>query len=214
MSYSVYCHTNMKNGKRYFGITCQPVSYRWRGGLGYTKGAFHNAIVKYGWNGFTHEVLFSGLSEDEAKAKEKQLIAKYRTNEKAYGYNITEGGDGTSGFIRPLDQRLAMSESRKGRHAGSKNPMYGKRGEQALHFGIPMSEDAKQLAGDAIRLRHEQGCYDSTKKSVVAENATGFFVFPSIADAERATGIKGSNISRVCVGKRKTAGGYVWRYVE
>ena len=214
MAYSVYCHTNAVNGKRYFGITCQSLSYRWRGGLGYKRGAFHNAILKYGWDGFIHEVLFSGLSEDEAKAKEKQLIAEYRTNEKEYGYNITDGGDGTCGFVRPQDQRLAMSKSRKGRHAGSKNPMYGKRGELAPHFGKPMSEDAKQLAGDAIRLRHEQGRYDAVKKSVVAENATGFFIFPSIADAEKATGVKASNISRVCVGKRKTAGGYAWRYCE
>lgn len=211
-SYSVYCHKNKINGKRYIGITCQPLSYRWRKGLGYKKGAFHNAILKYGWDGFAHEVLLSGLTEDEAKAQEKRLISEYRTNDKRYGYNITNGGDGTCGYVRPEEQRLAMSISRKGRHAGNKNPMYGKRGDKAPHYGIPMSIDAKRLAGEAIRLRHELGSYDQNKKAVIAANNTGEFRFSSIAEAECKTGIAGSHISRVCRGKRKTAGGYTWRY--
>lgn len=37
--------------------------------------------------------------------------------------------------------------------------------------------------------------------------------FDSIADAERKTGIARPNISKVLSGKRKTAGGFHWRYV-
>ena len=38
--------------------------------------------------------------------------------------------------------------------------------------------------------------------------------YPSMNDAARNTGITVANISSVCKGKRKTAGGYVWRYKE
>ena len=38
--------------------------------------------------------------------------------------------------------------------------------------------------------------------------------YPSIKEAERITGINNSNIVRVCQGKRKTAGGYQWRYKQ
>ena len=38
--------------------------------------------------------------------------------------------------------------------------------------------------------------------------------YNSITEAEIETGIKGSNISACCKGKRKTAGGYVWQYYE
>lgn len=36
----------------------------------------------------------------------------------------------------------------------------------------------------------------------------------TIKDASRNLNIKDSNISRVCNNKSKTAGGYIWRYVE
>ena len=36
--------------------------------------------------------------------------------------------------------------------------------------------------------------------------------FPSLMEAERVTGIYHGNISTCCNGKRKSAGGYIWRY--
>lgn len=39
-------------------------------------------------------------------------------------------------------------------------------------------------------------------------------IWDSIADIERELGINHSNISKCCKGKQKSAGGYVWRYVE
>lgn len=36
----------------------------------------------------------------------------------------------------------------------------------------------------------------------------------SIMDAERVTKIPNANINACCKGKRNTAGGYIWRYVE
>ena len=36
--------------------------------------------------------------------------------------------------------------------------------------------------------------------------------FDSITDASKELGINASNISMVCKGKRKKAGGYIWRY--
>ena len=44
----------------------------------------------------------------------------------------------------------------------------------------------------------------------------GIFVrsFPSVMDAERITKIWNSNITNVCNGKRKTAGGFIWSYIK
>lgn len=39
-------------------------------------------------------------------------------------------------------------------------------------------------------------------------------IFSSLSEAERQTNISHENISKVCRGKRKTAGGYHWKYVE
>lgn len=51
-------------------------------------------------------------------------------------------------------------------------------------------------------------------KAVSQYNLDNTYVnsFSSINEAERVTKIKHYNISFVCKGKRKTAGGYIWRY--
>ena len=113
--YIVYCHTNKINDKKYIGITSQTVSERWgRHGEKYKSQKFGRAIEKYGWENFTHEVLFTGLSASEAKEIEKELIKKYNTFGKN-GYNTTKGGDGVLGFRFSEKSRKKMSESAKGR---------------------------------------------------------------------------------------------------
>lgn len=95
--YVVYCHTNKMNGKKYVGITCQKPEKRWSNGKGYERSPhFYSAIQKYGWEEFTHEILFTGLTVDEAKLKEIELIAKWDLTNNENGYNCTEGGDCSS----------------------------------------------------------------------------------------------------------------------
>lgn len=63
--YSVYCHTS-PSGKKYVGISKNPVK-RWNSGRGYSKNyRFARAINKYGWDSFRHEILADGLSAEEA----------------------------------------------------------------------------------------------------------------------------------------------------
>ena len=38
--------------------------------------------------------------------------------------------------------------------------------------------------------------------------------FPSIQEATRKTGICKSSIQSACCGKQKTAGGFIWKYIE
>ena len=38
--------------------------------------------------------------------------------------------------------------------------------------------------------------------------------FPSLMEAERVTGIDDGNISKCCLGKLKSAGGYVWKHLS
>lgn len=53
-------------------------------------------------------------------------------------------------------------------------------------------------------------------KRVAQRTKDGEFIncFKSIADAERVTGVDNTTITRACKGKQKTAGGFVWQYVE
>lgn len=94
-NYCVYCHTNKINNKKYIGITSQKPTKRWgNDGKKYCDcPKFWNAIQKYGWNNFKHDILFTNLSKDDACKKEISLIKLYNTNHRSCGYNITSGGD-------------------------------------------------------------------------------------------------------------------------
>lgn len=89
--YVVYIHKNILNGKVYVGQTCN-LSERWRNnGKNYFNSIkFYNAIKKYGWDNFTHEVVYSNLNKQAADKLEKELIHKYNSIEE--GYNLKEGG--------------------------------------------------------------------------------------------------------------------------
>ena len=89
--YYVYKHTSPSN-KVYIGITINPKK-RWNKSHYKYNEHFNNAINKYGWNNFKHEILFSNLTIEEAKQKEVELIAYYDSANPSKGYNISLGGD-------------------------------------------------------------------------------------------------------------------------
>lgn len=95
MNYCVYKHT-APNGKVYIGITRQEPSKRWKSGLGYEGSVFFNAIKRFGWENIEHEILFDGLTEEEACDKEIELIALYNSTDRNFGYNVAIGGNTTN----------------------------------------------------------------------------------------------------------------------
>lgn len=86
-SWTVYAHI-APNGKMYVGITSQKPKTRWRRGSSYRKNVhFWNAIQKYGWDNFQHEIIASGLTSEEAGHMEQLLIKELNLANKDYGYN-------------------------------------------------------------------------------------------------------------------------------
>lgn len=92
--HTVYIHTNLSNGKVYIGQTNQEdLTRRWCGGHGYVESPhFSRAIKKYGWSGFAHEIIETGLTQEEANYKEQFYIALYNSTNPKFGYNISYGG--------------------------------------------------------------------------------------------------------------------------
>lgn len=117
----LYVHTNKTNGKRYVGITSTTVAKRWHRGDGYKppvegSSPFYNAIQKYGWDNFRHEVLFENLTREEACNLEKIMIKKLESHvSTGKGYNLDWGGAGTSGRVISEETRRKISEANKGR---------------------------------------------------------------------------------------------------
>lgn len=94
-TYTVYEHVNKVNGKRYIGTTSQKPEKRWGWkGSGYFNQPFWEAIKKYGWENFDHNIIAEGLSRDEAADLEYSRIREYDTLNPEHGYNRKEGGSG------------------------------------------------------------------------------------------------------------------------
>ena len=115
MSYTVYCH-EFPNGKKYVGITSQELEYRWNHGKGYESQVLvFRAIQCYGWENIQHKILAQDLSKDKAQELEKFYIQKYNTSNKRYGYNLTQGGEGHTGYSPTLETRAKLSEANRGK---------------------------------------------------------------------------------------------------
>ena len=133
-------HTS-PSGKVYIGITCRKVERRWGvDGSGYKSHPFFwNAIQKYGWNNFKHEIILYNLSKEEACEKEKEYIAKYRANEQDYGYNLTTGGE--SGFTFPS---MVVAKQSDGLRRKWRDPDYRKKViESKTGTRFTLSEETK-----------------------------------------------------------------------
>lgn len=111
-SFVVYVHTS-PSGKKYVGITRRAVCQRWQNGRGYIGNQkFYRAILKYGWDNFTHEIVASKLSESEALELEEKLIEEYDSFNN--GYNQTSGGEKQvccSSALRKMKDKLAVPVS-------------------------------------------------------------------------------------------------------
>lgn len=148
-NYSVYIHTNKTSGKVYIGITKQVPERRWQNGHGYEGTYFGNAIKKYGWDGFEHSVIVTGISKEKACEMEKNLIALYKANERQHGYNIAEGGQTCdcitvkSGIEHPNHQRVKMIDP----ETGEVLRVFGAQAEAARELGINRKGITKACQG-------------------------------------------------------------------
>lgn len=219
-NFVLYKHTS-PTGKVYIGITCQNPTARWRGGLGYRhNGHFFNAIMRYGWENFKHEILYEGMTRAEACQKEKELIAEYRSTDERYGYNLTIGGDGCPGAVKTEEFRQGQSEKTRllwcdpeyrehmvEVHKGKKQSQetIDKRRNSYL-IGHPVSEKTKQKA----RERATGNKFRARAVLCVEKNME----FDTIKEAADWAGITPPTINRHLHGKKKSAGGYHWRYVK
>lgn len=225
----VYVHTSPSN-KYYVGITCQRPEARWRNGRGYGHNIyFTRAINKYGWDNFQHEVVATDLLEQEAKKLEKDLIKKLKSNNEQYGYNLTAGGDGACGVSRygesnPFYGKKHTEESKELMRRNHKdmsrenNPFYGR----------DHTDETKQKLSRINKLRFQNKDYvyhpiisDERKKQIGKEHSKPILqydldmnliaIHDSLLSLEKL-GYRRASIRAVCLGRRETYAGFIWRY--
>lgn len=192
-NYKLYMHTNLINNKKYIGVTRKKPEERWgRNGSHYKSSKhFWNAIQKYGWNNFKHEILFDNMSKDKCYALEQEYIKKYNSNNQNYGYNIASGGIGGNGLY------------------GKLNSMYGVSPKER------MDSDTYQKWKENIK----KNASKSASRKIIC--LTTGEIFNSITQASLTYDIQDSDIGSCCRNKLFSAGRHpetkeemVWQYYD
>lgn len=203
----IYRMYNRITKKNYIGQTTRSLKERTAEHIRCNKIVVDKAIKKYGIENFIVEEIDSALTIEELNEKEKYWIAKYNSLV-PNGYNQCLGGDNTCGFHHRAESKRKMSEAKSKAYIGKENPFYNKtHSEESKKKMSDKRKGMKHLSEEQIAKLRE------SHRTVSVKNIETNETFNSIKEAAEKHNIPDTHISRVCKGKRKTAGGYHWQYV-
>lgn len=158
----VYLITNVKNGKRYVGITTVGVEKRWVRHIAcapHTRRPLAHAIMHHGAHSFNVTTLEECCDKAELCKREQHWIAELGTRV-PHGYNLTDGGEGMSGHTPSLETRRRMSTSHSGRR-------------RSQSTRTKMSAAAKSRSSETrakiSRARSGRRLSDETRKKIAAK---------------------------------------------
>ena len=113
----IYAVRNLNNGKYYIGKTTETMKKRKSvhealAKRDFPKTAFHRALKKYELESFSWRVIVEESDVELLNRFEIYTII-FLDSRVPKGYNITQGGDGASGFVRSVQDRERKSEAAK-----------------------------------------------------------------------------------------------------
>ena len=183
----LYVITNTINGKQYIGIATEWKRRKIEHYCGHGSKIVYAAIKKYGQENLIFRVLCEG-SEEYVKELEPKAIAAYNTKA-PHGYNLTDGGEGSTGWCPGEETRRKMSERRR----GEKNAMYGR---------THSTETRKLISEKAIGRPPHQTLIERNKTYGGSKNPNAKAVtingitYGCLRDAATSLGIKYSTLRR------------------
>jgi hypothetical protein len=142
------------------------------------------------------------VCESDGNDLERYWISQF----KAWGFrlvNLTDGGEGVSGYKRDAEFSARMSNVHKGKEVS--DITRDKIRESIL--GSKLSDLTKLRISEACKGKGNKPVFQYCKKSgrLIAEHINA-------RDASRVTGIIKTAITNCCNGRAKTSGGYYWSY--
>ena len=212
----IYKIENVINNKKYIGSTNKSFELRKKQHFNALKNNRHenpklqNAFNKYGIDFFKFEIIisFEEIKTEELLKLEETLINENKVLCDDFGYNLCKVSNsrlGTKWNNESKNKRKGVNNPMYGKgyeRLGNKNPMFGKHislenkiKTSLLHKGLKKPSVSKKLSKPVIQL--------DLMGHKIKE-------YVSITEAEYKTNIR--HISCVCNSKRKTAGGFKWKY--
>ena len=240
--WSVYRHVS-PSGKSYIGVT-KDIKHRWRGkGNGYKGGTdIYDAIQRYGWDNFEHEIIASGLTRSEAYDMESSLIDKYNTTNPEYGYNLATGGLHPT-FSEMFSKRLSASLMRHpvsdkvktALREANRKPIICLETKEIFESGQDAANKMNLCRTSILKAANGRqntcGGYhfaglDDYKKGEIKQFVPAEPIYnrvrcittgeeyDNVCDASRKTGLSRRAISYACNGVHETCGGMKWEFIQ
>lgn len=158
-------------------------------------------------HGYFIEIAQDGMQQWWALELEMQLISLYGKNNLC---NMTDGGDGSTGYKKSAETRKKQSISMSGannpnykmshKFIGNKNPNFGKHHSDEHKKKVSEKLKGRKTVNAKTTVCSNGMIFESTRKAA-------FWICTTINPKARAVAI-----SECCIGKRKTAYGYTWKY--
>lgn len=108
--YYIYKITNCKSPKIYIGVTNDFEKRIREHSYGNGDGLLARSVRKYGWDCFSYEI----IEKTENREREIYYIKEYNSKH-PYGYNLTEGGEGCTGYQVSDQSREKMRKAKIGK---------------------------------------------------------------------------------------------------
>ena len=227
-SFVIYALKDLTNAKIYIGQTTQMLKIRLRAHKCNKKSLIGRAIHAHGWENFTVEILEECATEAELHEREMYWIKTLNTKA-PNGYNLTDGGDGISGFKASEKSRQLRSEHNPRKRAViccDTNEIFESITAAARHFNISINSIYKVCRGERIRagglkfeyldapLSEEARCREAKKLPGKAVRCiTNGIEFPSVSEAARYFNLDRGHLSDVCSGRLLRTGGLNFEFI-
>jgi group I intron endonuclease len=224
------------NGKNYIGITSTSFEERKRNHLSHMNSSnlpVHNAIKKFK-DSLKWQIIDSAKNWEDLTSLEMKYIKKYDSYINNNGYNLTLGGDGTVGYKHSDEQKRKNSITRTKYFESSKNRKKQSKANTIAHYKNPNlakkhSEfQTKRFQNKSERDRVADGMrkYLSKKENLerhsrvrggkefyvldLEDNVIAEYLIQ--AECAREMKLQTSKINNCLKGKRKTHGGFKFKY--
>lgn len=214
----IYRITSLINNKIYLGQTIGKLSNRKGIHLFHLRNNKHsnsylqNCFNKYGECNLKFDIIDTAKSLNELNFKEKNLISIYKTNNRKFGFNIREGGNNET-----MSKKTKKLISEK--LLGNTNGRFNKGKTRKRNFILIHSKKTKELISKKLKNRklskeHIENSRIAHCKKVRQYDLNNNYIetYNSLVEAAKISGANKSVISLCLSGKKKTSGGYKWKF--